>query len=729
MSFFKKRKNKIALIVAGFALLSSVAIGSALYATSQKNSNGVDFRNPYGSNPNIFDKGAADVNNANISSSDQKLQEAPKPPVTKPEDTIKPPLIVPTPTPKPNPTPKPQPKPSPNPGTQRIKIMIHGVEVLAEVTPAPQRKLDQRDIDAGITNRNPYQSIIVGDIKSIEVTEELKNKVRDKLIDSQGSGLRTYFPGFIDTINEEKTKDFDPELYIKQNPLIWQKMLDKFKRLLDSPKIADFLKPEAKAEYLKPKQFSSINLKYAWLIKNLDYSKFTKLSKGAQENLKQGLTASPDNAYINENGELDSYTYSPADGYNKVTSRMERDNAERRVFGIKGYFGRNPGDIANGEYKGWKKQDITNDPKFKDFNITNGDGIIISKLTREVPEKDKLNEGIVVEIDAANFQGYNKTKGLIEGLKAKNITITGYRIKNMGKKDVNQEFKDILKALPDDLPHLELFFDHRATNTSSLIELENKRIKELSLFTLGNSLLDSWSINPLALRNVEWINTIDYNVSFENKPGDDIATRITFNTLAFEESDIIKGSTDIYSRINNGLRMAYYVRNNEGIFQGGFGSGLKPDTNEGGNSYATGLDLSRAHSIRSLKGLKFYDYIKSSNKSRKLKSLNLFSDSKNYKISGADLDGAQFDSVMALGEPGMPATKITFSNGQITQGVEITTSSKLSSSALSNLNVLVNLSKISRNIVVPIGANDLKTQLESNGYSVSFNSGESSWFD
>ncbi|WP_429980863.1 putative immunoglobulin-blocking virulence protein, partial [Mycoplasmopsis bovis] len=107
---------------------------------------------------------------------------------------------------------------------------------------------------------------------------------------------------------------------------------------------------------------------------------------------------------------------------------------------------------------------------------------------------------------------------------------------------------------------LELFFDHRATNTSSLIELENKKIKELSLFTLGNSLLDDWSLNPWALRNVEWVNTIDYNVSWENKQGADIASRITFNTIAFEESDILKDHADPakrFERINNGLRMAY----------------------------------------------------------------------------------------------------------------------------------------------------------------------------
>ncbi|SYV89736.1 Uncharacterised protein, partial [Metamycoplasma alkalescens] len=77
-------------------------------------------------------------------------------------------------------------------------------------------------------------------------------------------------------------------------------------------------------------------------------------------------------------------------------------------------------------------------------------------------------------------------------MKANNIEITSYRIKNMGKKDPNQAFKEIMKALPNKLPHLELFFDQNATNTASLIELENKEIKELSLFTLGNIHLPQW---------------------------------------------------------------------------------------------------------------------------------------------------------------------------------------------------------------------------------------------
>ncbi|SYV95902.1 Uncharacterised protein, partial [Mycoplasma putrefaciens] len=62
----------------------------------------------------------------------------------------------------------------------------------------------------------------------------------------------------------------------------------------------------------------------------------------------------------------------------------------------------------------------------------------------------------------------------------------------MGESDGGQKFKDILKELPDELPQLELFFSDRQTNTSSLIALENKKIKELSLYTTGNSLRESW---------------------------------------------------------------------------------------------------------------------------------------------------------------------------------------------------------------------------------------------
>ncbi|PWC09028.1 putative immunoglobulin-blocking virulence protein [Mycoplasmopsis arginini] len=734
MAILKSKKRKIVSLILGSTIAGATLFGAVLFSTNQKNANGVDYNNQNGANPEIFHKGTPDTTNANVSIADHKLKEVPKPPVVvppKPEPTPIPPKPTPTPVPPkptpvpPKPTPVP-PKPTPTPpkkNTERVVIEINGVKVVAEVTPAPSRPLDPRDIEAGITNPNPYMNVIVGNIKSVEVTQELRDATLKNLIHHETAGLKNYFPGYIDDLLLEPNDKYDPELNIINNRAIWLRLMDKFKRLLDSPNVVKFLLPNAVNEYNKPKQFRSQNIKYAWLIKHLDYSKFTKLGKGAEKYLKEGYTASPDNAYINENGEIDSYGYDPAPGYNTVTTRMERDNKERRAFGIEGYYGRTPDEIANGNYRGWTKKDVTKSDQFKEFNVGNNDGIVITELTREKPEEGKLNKGYIVEIDAANFEGYEKTKNLIEQLKAKGIEITSYRIKNMGKKDVNQKFREILRALPDKLPQLELFFDHRATNTSSLIELENKKIKELSLFTLGNSLLDDWSLNPWALRNVEWVNTIDYNVSWENKQGADIASRITFNTIAFEESDILKDHADLakrFERINNGLRMAYYVRNNEGIFQGSFGPGLNPDTNEGGNSYPTRLDFSRAPSIRSLKNMIFYDYIKPTNKKRKLKNVKFFNDKSWYEISGDDLDNAQFNTVMALGEPGMPPTKIEFSNGNLTNMIRITSSNLLTNSALSNLSTLINLSNISREIQVPKGAEDLKRQLQSNGYNVSY---------
>ncbi|UWV79148.1 hypothetical protein NW072_03515 [Mycoplasmopsis felis] len=40
-----------------------------------------------------------------------------------------------------------------------------------------------------------------------------------------------------------------------------------------------------------------------WLINNLDFSLFTKLSSAAENFLKKGETLDPRNAYITENGE------------------------------------------------------------------------------------------------------------------------------------------------------------------------------------------------------------------------------------------------------------------------------------------------------------------------------------------------------------------------------------------------------------------------------------------
>ncbi|PZW01585.1 putative immunoglobulin-blocking virulence protein [Metamycoplasma auris] len=732
MSSFKSKKTKKMILSLGIATLLAIPLGVFVYSLNHRNHLGINYINNNQSNPEIFNRGFANSSNASISNSDHNLKELKTPIVT--EDKIEE-RIQPIEVDKSNHETKPIENANNNGNLDsdniEIKeVVINGVKVILHAEKPPKRILDKRDIDSRITNRIPYINNHVGKVLRIEVTEKLKEATVKNLVNGEWSSLENYTNTFLsDDIPLTKTKEFDPDLYFRNNSHVWQRMIDRFWRLLESENVVNFLNEDAAKKWRDKENlhFDSKDLKYAWLIKNLDYSKFTKLSKGALEYLGQGYTASADNVYVDENGELSSYAFSPAPGYNSVTTRQEKDNRERRAFAIDGYYGRNSGDIASGDYPGWTKRIVTNDEKFKEFNVGNNDGIVITELTREKQDPGlAINKGYVVEIDAANEAGFEKTEKLIRDLQSKNIEITSYRIRNMGKKDINQSFRRIFKALPNKLPQLELFFDDRATNTEALIELENKEIKELSIFTIGNALLDNWSINPLALRGVAWVNTIDYNINLDSKKFD-MASRIVFNTLAFEESDIKKEQSDPkekFKRINEGLRMAYYVRNNEGVFQGNFGPGLDPDTDEGNNSYPTRIDFSRAPSIKSLKHLVFSDYIKESNRSRKLKNVKFFNDKQWFEISADDLDNAQFDSVIAHDEPGPPKAKIEFSNVLETQSIRISGNSELSSSALSNLRILLKLTEIGNPIQVDSNAIALKNQLTKYGFNVEDSSDE-----
>ncbi len=141
------------------------------------------------------------------------------------------------------------------------------------------------------------------------------------------------------------------------------------------------------------------------------------------------------------------------------------------------------------------------------------------------------------------------------------------------------------------------------------------------------------------MNKVEWINTNDYNVSAQYPPNTPIATRISFDTVAFDQEDYSKVGD--WERINNGLRMVYFVRNNEPFFQGRHGQGTEPDSSESGNSYPTGLDFSRVPTIKSLRGLVFHDIEKPNNGSRKIKRLTLANSGDSFEISSDELSAAR----------------------------------------------------------------------------------------
>lgn len=580
-------------------------------------------------------------------------------------------------------------------GDNEEYVYIAGVKTIAKVKKPQPRNLDQEDIDKGITNKNPYTNLVVSNIESIEVTEEVRNA-------NIGLGRQLLkgrvWPSFFDEI-------FDPNNAPDKNPnfdvLKWldndyfRSTVERFKQLLDSPNVFNYLTSEGQFKWEEIQAIENRDLKYAHLIRYLDYSKFTKLSPEAEKFLKEGYVLT-DNVYVKADGTFSSYSWALPDKNNTVTSRLTKDNLTRRVFDYNSYEKRSSGSIESGGYPGWTLSDVSSQYEEQLGFSKQNDDIKIEKITRDVKEEGRRNEGLILTIDAANSSGYAKTLKLIQDLQAKNIEITSYRIKNMGKNDANQRFIEILAALPNDIPQLELFFSR--PNTSALIALENKNIKELSLYnrgTVGQSLLEEWNYNPWSFKNTEWINKTDYNVGFGFERGANITTVITFNTISFDPQDYRPDSSDPYARINDGLRMVYYVRNNEPFFQGAFGPGLNPDHDEGNNSYPTGLDLSRIPQLKSLKGLIFRDSKKSSNRERKLKRLVLYNNTTHFEIDVEELNQAQFKDIMVLDPPPVEKSQIRFSNGTSTVGLKITNNKniELNSDGAKNLSVLYDLAK------------------------------------
>ncbi|QBF34594.1 putative immunoglobulin-blocking virulence protein [Mycoplasmopsis phocirhinis] len=715
MKFFKNKKNKlISLSVLSTISLTSIA-SVAIYLAASKPVNAIDYQTNAKASQNFIAKDNLELDKTLNSLIDLNLKEIPKPtpqpkPKPEPKKEIKIIKITAEDKPKPKPEPKAEVKPVPKPKIEPIQqpkqelnnlisdedrevayednlanLTLVGVDVHAKIENAKTRQIFKYDVKHSITNPNPYQNDTTGKIISVDVTDKLRKAAVENAkggpVGLNGDMIKILIDSYlhIKELNGTKIDNF-----VKQNSHYWDKEFWKWQRLFDSENVKKFLNEEGLAQYDTFDFGGSKAYRYLWLYNHIDFSKVTKLSKVAEDYLAKGYVLDQRETYFTENGELESSAYNLPDDYNGTISRLKRDNLTRRVFSYDSPYNRSPDQIRDGSYPGWTSSDVTlTDNEFKDL-VQTGDGVKIILMTRDkFIENDpkQINQGYVLEIDAANKLGYDKTIKLIQRVKQNNLNVISYRIKNMGENDTAQAFKPILRELPDKILQLELHFSDRATNTGSLIELENKSIKELALYTRGNSLLDEWSINPLALRKTEWINTNDYNVSSEYAAGAVIFTRITFNTLAFDVQDYDKNSTNPFERINLGLRMAYYARNNEPFFQGAYGSGLDADHNEGGNSYPTGLDFSRVPEIKSLRGLIFNDIIKSSNNSRKIWRATFYNNDRFFEIDNLNLEQAGFENFAQAFATERP--KIKFSNGPTTVGFKI--KEDLSSTAIANL--------------------------------------------
>ncbi|WBP83845.1 putative immunoglobulin-blocking virulence protein [Mycoplasmopsis edwardii] len=648
-------------------------------------------------------------------------------PQPEPDPIIVEPEPIPQPEPQPEPVPELEPEPQPSsppslPETDVAIIRFGDINVRVHVEPIPRREYNKNDINKGIANRKPYISEVSSDLKYVEVTEELRRENRKQA----GKALRnsvwaSAFEGFFKPPTHWEEDNF--VRYYESSPsnlLYFNKIIDKFDRLLENgDAVYEYLTDEGKKLYPELKKIKHEKVRKLRIISYIDTSKFVLTSDRINKNLEKGyvLKEDNDNIYITADGKLDSYSESPL--INVAADRLIKDNSSLRTFGYNSYYGRTGKSIEDGTYPGWTKTNVTNSEEYAKYNVGNSDGIKIEKITRDKREEGKRNEGTIITIDAANIKGYNKTINFLRALKEDNKEITSIRITNMGVHSATQEFGKIFKELPRKIPQLELFFETH--NTESLLNLEDIEIDELSLFTSGNSNAAGWSINPWALKNVAWVNSIDYNVSFDYKPGLKVPTRLSFDDIAFDDTDF-DGSD--YSRINNGLRMVYWVRNNERVFQGGFGPGLKPDRNEGENSYPVGLDLSRVTKMKSLRNLQFHDIEKPSNKPRKLRRLVLHNNKSSFEIDTDELNNANFE-VLDRNPMSIPKSYITFSNGSVTKYLKITSKngvSKLNSSGLSNLSILINYSngRFNSNTTFKVPYQDIEliNQLRNLGYRV-----------
>ncbi|WP_117275250.1 putative immunoglobulin-blocking virulence protein [Mycoplasmopsis edwardii] len=707
-----------------------------------------------------------------------KPEPAPIPTPQPEPQPIPEPEPIPVPTPEPEPVPKPQPEPepisdvnvpiyvAPEPKPQpeeiekeirtRKKIKKDEIEYFADIVEFPPRKDKKSDVERGITNRVPYRAEILPDVENISgaLTEEnIRNSVNRAIRHGKSSdqffGKGSTYREVLENDDkpiEEKIAHYNadgnsPEHFsslwfryyrlLKGGPDVLKKYLDEeglknLDKWWNDKRIFSWTPPRA----YEPKK---IPLGHLLLIMHIDHTKITKISDMVKRELEKGNVIPKDhgNVGVNENGEWEAYNYEPP--INGVVGEIKRNNKFKRVLGNNNIWSRSAEDIERGKFHNWNDRDVTEFYRQKyGFGtiMKRGGGIYVTEYTRnEKIDGVDRDKAIVVTIDVLSKYAYENAEAVIKRFKEKEIEITGYRMKNIGKKGATQSMEKILSALPKKLPMLELFFESK--NTSDLKYLKNKEIDELSMISNSkvNTLADDWAFNPWALNKVAWVNMADYNVSSDYNKDLTIYSRITFDNLAFDPEDYKEGDL---TAINNGLRMAYWVRNNERIFQGGFGPGLKPDRDAGGNSYPMGIDLSRIPQMKTLRGLIFYNEDNPS-QIRKLNKIKLFNDSDTWTVSTVEMNEAQFADILVTSQPQMPRSKIMFSNGSTTQKIKILPTRNtisLNSDGIRHLKTLLSYSEnmqlsISKTeIIVPNGATSLFSTLKNAGFKVRFESAD-----
>ncbi|MDC4163196.1 putative immunoglobulin-blocking virulence protein [Mycoplasma sp. T363T] len=280
---------------------------------------------------------------------------------------------------------------------------------------------------------------------------------------------------------------------------------------------------------------------------------------------------------------------------NPVKNYMKKVNGYRVLGNPNKWAVDNPDEILSGDFAGWNKSLATDEYITGNYGFNADDGIEVRRYTpkdkNDAYYKDKEDLDVFV-LDVDKTSGYNKfinvLKNVAERKPNKGI---GVVLRNVGKTHTTRNVYNIIKALPNTVQTLTVFLE--GANTTSLLALEGRHLRELNIYTTGQAITNQWGINPLAIKNINFIpSLLGYNVGGFNPypPGATVASTPIFTTLKFDRNDD-------YARVQEGLKIAK-DRRSERIFQGDFqGDGAKPIF----------WDFADAPIIRNLKNLNVYD--------------------------------------------------------------------------------------------------------------------------
>ncbi|MDW2916647.1 putative immunoglobulin-blocking virulence protein [Mesomycoplasma ovipneumoniae] len=280
---------------------------------------------------------------------------------------------------------------------------------------------------------------------------------------------------------------------------------------------------------------------------------------------------------------------------NPITGKngLYRQRNQNRLLSNEGWVQRNPHGIANQNYDGWDKADISSNSEWKteiDKVAGSGSGSIkVYQYTQNAQNKHKAvkSQIIAVSIDANDKNAFEKFQEFLKSNVGNKIDAVV--LKNVGTKNKDQNIDKILQALPNNVQKLTLFLDDQKA-INGLSALRGKKLKELELYSNEKAIADNWAINPNAVADVDFI-SFDYNNAADfhkNTPDEQIPGSILFDTLRWDKGDDA-------TKITEGLKLAFGSKIYQRPFQGRHG---------GKGGYPPKLDFSETN-IKTIKNLKF----------------------------------------------------------------------------------------------------------------------------